>query len=103
MVYTYINETKQTAHRARHERMVIMTMTVQMKEIIREMVDDLIMFSVKRIDARNLEVIGDKMDCGTPHIICNYSVKKYNKVIYFEYDTYRNIARNAFVHDIKPN
>ena len=96
--YILIPEVRKT--QIKQSEVIIMTMTNEMKEIIREIVDDLIRQPVKRIDARCLEIIGDKMAYGTPHIVCNYTIKKYNQAIYFEYDVYRNIAREVFVHNI---
>ena len=71
-------------------------MTETMKNIIKQIIDDYGL-NCKRVSANNLEAAGTKMNFGTPHTIYYYKMKNIGKMIYMEYDEYRNIAREVEV------
>ena len=71
-------------------------MTETMKAILKQIIEDYNL-DCKRINPNSLELAGTKMAYGNPHNIYYYSIKKTNTKIYFEYDVYRNIAREVMV------
>lgn len=71
-------------------------MTETMKSIIKQIIDDY-RLNCKRVSSKNLESAGIKMEFGTPHTIYYYKMKSIGKIIYMEYDEYRNIAREVMV------
>lgn len=73
-------------------------MTETMKSIIKQIIDDY-RLNCKRVSSKNLESAGIKMEFGTPHTIYYYKMKNIGKIIYMEYDEYRDIAREVMVFD----
>lgn len=71
-----------------------------MTNIITEMLKEVIAnCNIKhRVNLKNLEREGIHTSYGTPHIIYRYHIKKENKIIYFEYDEYRNLIRDINVY-----
>ena len=67
-----------------------------MKNILKEIIEEY-GINCKRIKAENLEIAGIKTQYNTPHLICYYKMRNIGKTIYFEWDEYRQLAREVIV------